>query len=98
MKHGARAEIGVETQNQLLNQEKWSRELGGIPFPFVIRDVSLDNDDIAVRLDDVYRSAFEMTSSGDGMVHVSGRLQLKMLSDEYQPQLNVQQIKKKEAE
>lgn len=73
------------------------QELGGIPFPFVIGDVSLDNDDIAVA-DDVYRSAFEMTSSGDGMVHVSGRLQLKMLSDEYQPQLNVQQIKKKEAE
>lgn len=98
MKHGARAEIGVETQNQLLNQEKWSRELGGIPFPFVIRDVSLDNEDIAVRMDDVYRSAFEMTNPGDGMVHVSGRLQLEMLSDEYQPQLNVQQIKKKEAE
>ena len=92
IKKKAQVEIKIETQNQSIGQEEWSKDLDGIEFPFIIEEVSTDDISIKTDIDEKYKSKFLINSEKNEKLRVNGYLKLRILSNNYQPQLTIKHL------
>ena len=92
IKKKAQVEIKIETQNQSIGQEEWSKDLDGIEFPFIVEEVSTDDVSIKTDIDEKYKSKFLINSEKNEKLRVNGYLKLRILSNNYQPQLTIKHL------
>lgn len=90
LKGQALIELRIKTQDSSLKLSQWQGTFGELAFPISISDVTIE--DGIVELMDSDQSSITLQNNQEAVATVEGAISLQLTSNEYQPQITIQQI------